>query len=62
MAMDHEHLFYRNNNVPIFDPTRQAFRAMPKFTTKGILDIVLIRASRYIGIEAKVGKAVLSTD
>ncbi len=54
------HLFYRNNNVPIFDPTRQAFRAMPKYTMKGLPDIVLIKDGRYIGIEAKAGNATLS--
>lgn len=54
------YLFYRNNNVPIFDPTRQAFRAMPKYTMRGIPDIVLIKEGRYIGIEAKAGKAALS--
>jgi hypothetical protein len=24
------HFFYRNNNTPIYDATRKAFRAMPK--------------------------------
>ncbi len=34
---------------------------MPKYTMKGLPDIVLIKDGRYIGIEAKAGKAQLST-
>ena len=56
-----DHLFFRNNNVAIFDPTRQAFRASPKYTMKELPDIVVVKDGRYIGVEAKVGKAVLSS-
>ena len=52
--------FYRNNNTPIYDPTRKLFRAMPKYTMKGIADIIVVKDGRYIGLEAKTDKGVLS--
>lgn len=50
------HLFYRNNNTPIFDPTRQVFRAMPKHTMRGLPDIVVILKGQYVGLEVKPPK------
>jgi hypothetical protein len=52
--------FYRNNNTPIFDPTRKAFRSMPKYTMRGIPDIICVKDGRYIGIEVKTDKGRLS--
>ena len=54
--------FYRNNNTPIFDPTRKGFRAMPKYTMRGIPDIICVNDARYIGIEVKTEKGRLSED
>lgn len=48
-----KHFFYRNNNTPVFDTTRQAFRAMPKHTPKGLPDVVVIFKGQYIGLEVK---------
>lgn len=36
------HFFWRNNTTPIYDPTRQAFRAMPKYALRGVADIIVI--------------------
>lgn len=45
---------WRNNNTPIFDPTRQAFRRMPKYTMKGISDILgILPTGRLLAIEVK---------
>ncbi len=52
--------FYRNNNTPIYDPARKTFRAMPKYTMRGIPDIICVKDGRYIGIEVKTDKGTLS--
>ena len=43
--------FYRQNNFPIWQ--KDHFRAMPKFTPKGLPDIVVIKNGKYIGLEVK---------
>lgn len=48
-----KHFFYRNNNTPIFDTARQRFRAMPKYTPKGISDIVVVHTGRPYFLEVK---------
>lgn len=47
------YLFSRTNNAPIYDKTRGAFRALPKYTRKGWPDICLIRKGKFYGIEVK---------
>jgi hypothetical protein len=54
------HFFYRSNNLPVFDSTRQAFRAMPKHAKKGIPDIILIKAGKFTGLEVKTAEGRLS--
>jgi hypothetical protein len=53
-----KHFFWRNNNVPVYDTQRGAFRAMPKYTLKGLPDIELIKDSCWVGLEVKtrIGK------
>lgn len=48
-----KHFFWRSNNTPIFDQTKGVFRAMPKYTPRGIPDICVIRNGKFIGLEAK---------
>ena len=52
------YLFSRTNNAPIYDKTRGAFRALPKYTRRGWPDICLIHRGTFYGIEVKsdVGK------
>lgn len=47
------HYFWRSNNVPVYMPDQQRFRAMPKYSMKGVPDIILIKDGRFVGIEAK---------
>jgi hypothetical protein len=47
------YLFSRTNNSPIYDKTRGAFRALPKYTRKGWPDICLIKGGKFYGIEVK---------
>lgn len=57
-----KHFFWRNNNTPIFDPTRKTFRAMPKYTMKGLPDIIAIKAGTFYGIEVKTPVGRLSPE
>ena len=46
--------FWRNNNTPIYDIKRRVHRAMPKYTPKGLPDIIVIRPGGKIhGLEVK---------
>lgn len=54
------HFFWRNNNAPIFDATRKTFRAMPKYTMKGIPDIIVIKDGFFVGLEVKRANTKLS--
>jgi hypothetical protein len=47
------YLFSRTNNSPIYDKTRGAFRALPKYTRRGWPDICLIYRGTFYGIEVK---------
>jgi hypothetical protein len=49
------YLFSRTNNSPIYDKTRGAFRALPKYRRRGWPDICLIRNGEFYGIEGEIG-------
>ncbi len=56
------HFFRRINNTPIYDPTRKAFRAMPKYSGKGMSDILVIHVGRPYFLEVKRPGASQSTE
>jgi hypothetical protein len=56
------YLFSRTNNSPIYDKTRGAFRALPKYTRKGWPDICLIKNGKFYGIEVKSEVGQLSPE
>lgn len=47
------YFFWRTNTTPIYDPTRKAFRAMPKYALKGVPDIILVLDGVFVGLEVK---------
>jgi hypothetical protein len=47
------HFFFRTNNIPVFDKSRGAFRALPKYTPKGIADIIVVHVGRPYFLEVK---------
>ena len=50
------YFFWRQNNVPIFGRSNDGvkrFRAMPKYTPKGLPDIIVLHAGKFIGFEVK---------
>ena len=56
------HFFYRSNNIPVYDKARGAFRALPKYTPRGVPDIIVVKDGRFIGIEVKTDTGRLSPD
>jgi len=54
------YVFWRQNNAPIFDTTRKAFRAMPKYSAPGLSDILLLKRGRVYFLEVKSAKGKIS--
>ena len=48
------YLFWRANNLTVFNG--KEFRALPKYSMKGVPDINLIYNGQYIGLECKTHK------
>lgn len=44
-------LFWRQNNLPVFNGDR--FYAMPKYSMRGVPDIIVVKDGFFIGIEVK---------
>lgn len=49
------YFFWRSNNVPVFERSggKGRFRALPKYTPRGLPDIMMITYGNFIGIEVK---------
>lgn len=50
------YFFWRMNNVPIFGQSNDGvkrFRAMPKYTPKGLPDICILREGMFVALEIK---------
>lgn len=56
------YFFFRVNTIPVYDPTRQVFRAMPKYALRGVPDIVIIKDGKFIGLEVKTPNTKQSLD
>lgn len=62
---DSKVFFWRSNNIPIFgrnNAGKMTFRAMPKFSRKGVPDLIIVNRGKFIGIEVKREKAKLRPD
>jgi hypothetical protein len=55
-------MFWRNNNVPVFDTGFQGFRKLPEHTLKGSPDIIVVHNGSFIGLEVKGSGKKLSAD
>lgn len=58
----HKYFFWRQNNVPVFarsNDGKMRFRALPKYTPKGLPDIFIIKEGLVTGIEVKRPNALL---
>lgn len=57
--------FWRSNNIPVHarnNAGQMVFRSLPKFTPKGLPDIIVIRNGIFIALEVKGEKGVTSQD
>lgn len=57
--------FWRSNNIPVFGTNnagQRTFRAMPKYSLKGIPDIIVLHRGKFIGLEVKRPLARLSPE
>lgn len=56
-------LFFRVNNMPVFDARLGGYRSMGEFAMKGIPDIIVIPPDGiFTGIEVKAPRGVQSAD
>lgn len=46
------YFFWRQNTIPVFE--KGHFRALPKYTPRGLPDIMIISHGRFIGLEVKI--------
>ena len=56
------YFFWRSNNIPVFGKNNagfKTFRSLPKYTPRGIPDIIIIRKGEFIAVEVKRPKAKL---
>lgn len=49
-------VFWRQNNMAVYDSKRQQYRALPKYTPHGLPDIVVVKDGWFIGLEVKQPK------
>lgn len=50
------YFFWRMNNIPVFgrnNAGQKTFRSLPKYTPKGLPDLICINKGRFIAIEVK---------
>lgn len=51
-----DYFFWRSNNIPVFgrnNAGRKQFRSLPKYTPRGLPDIILIVQGKFIALEVK---------
>ena len=46
-----KYFFWRTNNMPVWQ--KDHFRAMPKYSMKGVPDFILIKDGFFVGLECK---------
>lgn len=46
------YFFWRQNTIPVYE--KGHFRALPKYTPRGLPDILILCRGRFIGLEVKV--------
>ncbi len=56
------YFFWRSNNIPVFGKNNagnKAFRSLPKYTPRGLPDLIVIHKGKFIALEVKRPKAKL---
>ena len=53
LALKGYKLFWRQNTTPVFEQKSGFYRPMPKYSMKGVADIIIIKDGKAIFIEVK---------
>lgn len=51
-----KYFFWRSNNIPVFGMNnggKRTFRSLPKYTPRGLPDIMLLHAGKFLAFEVK---------
>lgn len=56
------YIFWRQNTVGVYDVGQQRYRTMPRYSMKGVSDIIVLVDGTAMFIEAKAGKGKQSPD
>lgn len=57
--------FWRANNIPVFgvnNAGKKTFRSLPRFSIKGVPDLICVIRGKFVGIEVKRPGEKLSTE
>lgn len=46
-------MFWRQNTTPVFNKDSDRYQAMPKYSMRGVPDIIVIKNKEFIGLEVK---------
>lgn len=53
---NHGFFFWRSNNIPVWGRSndgKMRWRAMPKYSRRGVADIIVLHQGKFIGLEIK---------
>jgi len=59
---DNGYFFWRSNNIPVFGMNnggKRTFRSLPKYTPRGLPDIICVFKGKFIALEVKRPGALL---
>jgi len=59
---DEGYFFWRSNNIPVFgrnNAGKMTFRSLPKYTPKGLPDLIIVLKGYFIAVEVKRAGAKL---
>lgn len=53
---DQNFFFWRSNNIPVFQKDKYGarFRSLPKYTPRGLPDIIVVHCGIFIALEVKI--------
>lgn len=57
-----KYFFWRSNNIPVFGKNNageKRFRSLPKYTPRGLPDIIIVHKGKFVAIEVKRPGALL---
>lgn len=48
-----KYFFWRQNTTPVFEQKSGFYRPMPRYSMRGVPDIIIIKNGKFIGLEVK---------